>query len=451
LTTTVHRLRREDLEGPAGRAAAWLGANGAGPGDRVAVVAHNHPSTLAMAHGALRSGVVPVLLGPGLPPDERDWIVRDARPAVVVDDPAGLPLGEAGTAAPPDLAEVPLGRPMMYTSGTSGRRKGVWSAVMPEPLARDWAADEQDLWAPRAGRPFLVCSPLSHSAGYRAATSALLAGAALFLMERFDAAEVVRLLANEPVTGTFLVPTHLRRIMALGDDLPRPRAAARVLHAGEPCPEHLKRRAMAWLPQGTLWEFYGSTEGQFTAISPEEWLERPGSVGRARRGRTLSIRDPGEDGVGTVAVTAPPFARWEYWGDPEATAAAWDGDSFTAGDLGRLDDDGYLWLMARRDDLIISGGVNVYPAEVERALLAHPMVDEAVVFGVPDPEWGQRVTAAVAARGVTAGDLQAWVRDHLEPARRPKTVAVVESLPRTPTGKVDRRAARGLSAQDTDP
>ena len=442
---TIHRLRRDDLEGPARRAAAWLAANGAGTGDRVAFVARNHPSTLALAHGALRSGVVPVLLGPGLPAEERDWIVRDARPAVVVDDPAALPLDDT-TGDGLDLAEVPLGRPMLYTSGTSGRRKGVWSGVLPDPLARDWAEDERDLWAPQPGRPFLVCSPLSHSAGYRAATSALLTGATLVLQERFDAATVVRLLAEEPLTGTFLVPTHLRRILALGDDLPRPRAVTRVLHAGEPCPEHIKRQAMAWLPEGTLWEFYGSTEGQFTAISPGEWLARPGSVGRARGGRTLTVRDPGPDGVGTVHVTAPPFARWEYWNDPEATAAAWDGDAFTAGDLGRLDGDGYLFLMARRDDLIISGGVNVYPAEVERALLAHPAVEEAVVFGVPDPEWGERVTAVVAAPGVTARDLQEWVRERLEPARRPRAIAVLEALPRTPTGKLDRSTARGMGA-----
>src|SRR6266511_2222825 len=119
---TIHRLRRDDLEGPARRAAAWLAANGAGTGDRVAVVARNHPSTLALAHGALRSGVVPVLLGPGLPAEERDWIVRDARPAVVVDDPAALPLDDT-TGDGLDLAEVPLGRPMLDTSGTSGDRK----------------------------------------------------------------------------------------------------------------------------------------------------------------------------------------------------------------------------------------------------------------------------------------------------------------------------------------
>ena len=250
---------------------------------------------------------------------------------------------------------------------------------------------------------------------------------------------MVGLLAEEPVTGTFLVPTHLRRIFALGDSPPA-RAARRILHAGEPCPESLKRRALEWLPD-SLWEFYGSTEGQFTAISPDEWLDHPDSVGRARRERRLEVADPGADGVGTVYVTAPEFARWEYWSDRERTAAAWRGDAFTVGDLGRLDDDGYLYLSARREDLVISGGVNVYPAQVELVLLEHPAVREAAVFGVPDAVWGQRVCAAVVAEA-SRDDLLAWLHGRVDGAHRPKDVIVVDALPRTATGKVDRERLR---------
>src|SRR5437588_2169170 len=253
------------------------------------------------------------------------------------------------------------------------------------------------------------------------------------MLERFDAETVVRVLAEEPVTGTFLVPTHLRRIFALQDP-PPPRAARRILHAGEPCPDELKRRALEWLPD-TLWEFYGSTEGQFTAISPEEWLEHPGSVGRARRGRRLEIAEPDGEGVGTVYVSAPAFAKWEYWRDPERTHQGWRSDMFTAGDLGRLSDD-YLYLTSRREDLIISGGVNVYPAEIERVLLEHPEVREAAVFGVPDPAWGQRVCAAVVA-DATREQLERWLHERLHGAHRPKHVIMVETLPRTPTGKID--------------
>jgi acyl-CoA synthetase (AMP-forming)/AMP-acid ligase II len=330
---------------------------------------------------------------------------------------------------------------MLYTSGTTGRRKGVWCGVFSEDLARGWAEDEWDLWAPEPPAPFLVCSPLFQSAAYRSATAAITAGAPVLLLDRFDAETVVRTMATEPVSGTFFVPTHLRRIHALGE-VPSPRSAKRVLHAGEPCPEPLKRWAMQWLPD-VLWEFYGSTEGQFTAISPAEWLERPGSVGRARRGRRLEIVDADGDGVGKVYVSAPAFGRWEYWRDRGRTAEAWRGDSFTVGDLGRLDDAGYLYLVARREDLIISGGVNVYPAEVERVLLDHARVEDAAVFGVSDPEWGERVCAAVTG-SATEEELRAWATAHLEGPKRPKSFLVLDAFPRTASGKVRRDELRRL-------
>jgi acyl-CoA synthetase (AMP-forming)/AMP-acid ligase II len=435
--TTVHELDANDIEALAARAAGWLRDKGLGQGDRVAVVTTNNPRLLAVAHGALRTGIVPVFVNPNLHEQERDWILEDSRPTLVVDD-----LDQVDwDAVPADLADVPLGHPMLYTSGTTGRPKGVWRGVLSEEHARGWVEDEQDLWAPDPDATFLVCSPLYHSAGYRSATSALLAGARVLLLDRFDAATVARLLHDEPITGTFLVPTHLRRIFALGDP-PPVRAARRILHAGEPCPEPLKRRAIEWLGNA-LWEFYGSTEGQFTSISATEWGEHPESVGRARRERSLQIVDPDADGVGTVYVTAPPFARWEYWGDAERTKQAWRGDRFTVGDLGRLDDDGYLFLHARREDLIISGGVNVYPAEVERVVLEHPAVHEAAGFGVPDREWGERVCVAVVA-DLPSARVADWLHERLDGAHRPKDVVLVESLPRTSTGKIDRQKLRDL-------
>jgi acyl-CoA synthetase (AMP-forming)/AMP-acid ligase II len=433
---TVFELDPGRVTAMAARAAGWLASRGVRSGDRVAVSTPNDPRLLALAHGALRTGIVPVFVNPSLQPPERAWIAKDSRPALVIDELDAVAWDDAPTA---ELADVPLGHPMLYTSGTTGRPKGVWRGVLSEQHALAWAQDERDLWAPDPEAAFLVCSPLYHSAGYRSATAALLAGARVLLLDRFDAVTVIGLLADEDVSGVFLVPTHLRRIFALGDP-PRARAARRVLHAGEPCPEPLKRRALEWVPEA-LWEFYGSTEGQFTAISPQEWLERPGSVGRARRGRRLEIVDPGPDGVGTVHVSAPDFARWEYWNDPERTAAAWRGDLFTVGDLGRLDADGYLHLSARREDLVISGAVNVYPAQVELVLLEHPAVHEAAVFGAPDPDWGQRVCAAVVA-DTDARDILAWLHDRLDGAHRPKDLLVVDSLPRTATGKVDRDRLR---------
>ena len=167
-------------------------------------------------------------------------------------------------------------------------------------------------------------------------------------------------------TTTFMAPSALHRLMDVGAGAGRDRfdALRLLVHAGSPCPATLKREAMARVGPDVLWEFYGSTEGQFTVCSPDEWLARPGTVGRARSGRSLSVDDDG-----TIWCRPPDFARFIYWRDEAKTASAWREGAFTVGDLGRLDADGYLFIDGRRDDLIISGGVNVYPAEVEGVLL----------------------------------------------------------------------------------
>ncbi len=421
------------VEAGASRAAAWMHDEGVRAGDRVAIVASNHPRYVEVTLGALRTGVVPVLVNVHLGLDERERILKDSDPALVVTDDWPDPTGQGA-----ELAPHPLARPMNYTSGTTGVAKGVWSGVLNEADAAALAADEQDLWDACPGETYLVCSPLYHSAPHRITVSALAAGASVVVFDSLDAGAVAHAFVQERVAGAFLVPTHLRRLLT--DSFAAPNAR-RILHAGEPCPEPLKRRAIDAFGVSNLWEFYGSTEGQFAVCPSQEWLERPGTVGRARSGRRLSIDDLGRDGVGTVYVGAPPFARWEYWRDPERTSAAWRGGSFTVGDLGRLDDDGYLFLEGRREDLIISGGVNVYPAEVERVLESHSAVVESAVFGVDDPEWGQRVCAAVVG-DVTPDAVVAYARERLPGSHSPKRVVVVEALPRTPSGKVLRSQLR---------
>ncbi len=417
----MFELTRETVEPAARAAAAWLSVRGLRAGDRVAIVAENVPGFVPFTLGALRTGIVPVLVNVHLAPDERDRILADADPALVVDH---FP-DESGSA---ELAPFPLARPMHYTSGTTGQAKGVWSGPFTPDEAEAFAIDERELWAPEPEETFLVCSPLYHSAPHRITISALLAGARVLVFERFDAAEVARAFVDERVTGAFLVPTHLRRLLATSFD---PRFAKRVLHAGEPCPDALKRGALDVFPSGSLWEFYGSTEGQFTLCSPAEWLQRPGTVGRARQGRELFIRDD------LIYVRPPSFAHWEYWRDPEKTQTAWSDGAFTVGDMGRIDDDGYLFIEGRREDLIISGGVNVYPAEVERVLLEHPDVIEAAVFGRPDDDFGQRVCAAFVGDADPAA-LRAWARERLPGSHAPKAIVRMDALPRTATGKVRR-------------
>jgi len=297
--------------------------------------------------------------------------------------------------------------------------------------------------APPLGRPIhLTSAPL------RFATGTLLAGGRVVVPGPFEPETVTTAIREHQPTTMFCVPTQLQRLFTHWDALhdsgggtPDLRSFRMVAHAGAPCPEWVKRRLIEDFPDGATWEFYGSTEGQFTACRSEEWLQRPGTLGQARPGRVMEA-----DQHGQLWCVVPPHARFTYLGDPEKTAAAWReldaGSAFTVGDLGRVDEAGYVFLDGRREDLIISGGVNVYPAEVERVLGEVPGVEDIAVFGVEDERWGQRVCAAVVG-GADAGVLDVELledhaRRHLAPAKRPKEYLRLDTLPRTPTGKVRR-------------
>jgi acyl-CoA synthetase (AMP-forming)/AMP-acid ligase II len=365
-------------------------------------------------------------------PGERDALMADAEVSLAVLDDEGLS-GLLG-GEPAELAPYPLARPMHYTSGTTGRAKGVWSGVLDDAAARRLFDDEADLWGFDAADTHLVCSPMYHSVSVRFAAGTLLRGGRLVVMSHFDAGVCAVVVRRYRPTTTFLAPTALARLLH-HDDAPDMLDPFRlVVHAGSPCPPALKWEAIARARPGALWEFYGSTEGQFTVCSPEEWIERPGTVGRARPARRLAVDDDG-----TVWCRCPTFARFRYWHDEDATAAAWRGDMFTVGDVGRLDADGYLFLDGRRDDLVITGGVNVYPAEVEAVLAEAPGVVETAVFGVTDPTWGERVCAAVVG-GVDEAALRHHAATRLAPYKRPKQYYRVAELPRTATGKLRRRA-----------
>jgi long-chain acyl-CoA synthetase len=411
------------------RVAGALASAGVVAGDRIALMLPASGGMLAAVLGALRRGAVPVLLDPALPARERAELLADCRPALVVADEAGLAALLDGP--PVELAPAPLARPMHYTSGTTGRRKGVWSGTLSEADAAALLAEETRLWGFDAADRHLVFSPLYHSAPLRFAMCTLLVGGTVLLPGRFEPTTVLDAIARYRPTTAFCVPTQLRRLFAVGT-LPALGSFRLLAHAGEPCPYPLKRRLIEELPPDTVWEFYGSTEGQFTACSTAEWQARPGTVGRARLGRTLRVAEDG-----TIWCGVPPFARFTYWDDPVKTATAWHGDEFTVGDVGRLDEEGYLYLDGRRGDLVITGGVNVYPREVELVLGECPGVDQVAVFGLADERWGQRLCAAVVGT-VTPAQLDGFARTRLPAARRPKDYFLVPELPRTGTGKIRR-------------
>ena len=430
MTIRTWLITPQESERDQRRAAGALHRAGLESGDRVALAVPNSPEVLAVVLGASRVGIVPVLLNATLLPAELDALIADAGARVVLRSPAEVAALLDG-APEADLFAVPLCRPMHYTSGTSGRPKGVWPGVLDERAAREMHEDEASVWGLGPGDTHLTCSPLYHSVAIRFSGQTLLRGANLVLLERFDASTVARAFGEHRVRSVFMVPTHLQRLLAR-PEAPDLSGIRLLAHAGAACPAALKRQLFERFPDGSVWEFYGASEGQFTVCPPDEWLAHPGTVGRARPGRRLEIDDEGH-----IWCHVPDFARWSYWNDPEKTAAAWRGDAFTVRDLGRLDDDGYLYLDGRRDDLIISGGMNVYPAEVEQALGDLEGIEEIAVFGAPDEQWGQRVCAAVVG-DVPPAALMELARARLAGYKRPKDIYRVTDLPRTGTGKIRR-------------
>lgn len=425
----IERVTAAESERAQRRAAGALRARGLRRGDRVAVIASSAPSTyVAVALGALRTGVVPVLLNPALLPSEQQVLLDDAEPSLVLRD---ADLASLLDGPEVELAPAPLARPMLYTSGTTGRPKGVWSGVLDEDDAAALLDEERELWGFTQSDVHVVASALYHSAPLRFAAGTLLAGGDVVFLGGFDAQRMKDAIATHRPTTTFVAPAHLQRLFGAGE-LPPLDSFRLVAHAGAPCPEPIKEEALRRFPEGSVWEFYGSTEGQFTACPPADWRSHPGTVGRARKNRTLAIDDDG-----MIWCTVPRWARFTYWRDPEKTARAWRGDAFSVFDLGSLDADGFLYLDGRRDDLIITGGVNVYPLEVERALLAHPQVADAAVFPLDDERWGQMVCAAVVGDASDA-TLETWLAERLAPYKRPKRLVRVDAIPHTPTGKVRR-------------
>ena len=342
---------------------------------------------------------------------------------------------------------------IVYTSGTTGKPKGVRRE-----LGRGDVLATLDLFASvvlgddwRDGGVHLVSAPLYHRGPFIVAMVALHCGHRLVLMDRWMPESALELIEREQVTTCYVVPTMMHRLVRLPDTKREQfdvGSLRYVLHSAAPCPIDVKHSLIEWWGP-VVYETYGGTEGGGTRVTPAEWLERPGTVGRPWDGAEIHILDeegnpcpPGVDGFVYIKPTSPNF---EYFRDPDKTASIKMGDLHTLGDIGHVDDAGYLFLRGRRHDLIISGGVNIYPAEVEDALLSSPEVLDAAVVGVADEEWGESVKAiVVAAPGVNADDsLRERLLDHcrsrLAGFKCPRTIEFRDTLPRTSAGKMYKR------------
>jgi long-chain acyl-CoA synthetase len=450
----------ETLDRRADQAARAFRRLGVQNGDRVAIALGNRPEFFEAAEGVARAGATTVPVSWRFKADEIRYMVDDSQALLLVFEPgmegevAGLPaysLEEyrAAAAAEPAkplaaAADFVVPNAEVYTSGTTGRPKAVERTNVPAP-----PMNFLEFWGLAGpGETHLCCAPVYHSQPRAFAQFALAAGHMLVLMERFDAEEFLRAIDRERVTWVSMAPIHFVRVLALPDEV-RARydlsSLRLVMHSAAPCPVDVKRRIMDVFPADTVWELYGGTEALFTMVSPGEWLERPGTVGRAGPGITVRIldEDGAELGPGEVGTVYASQSHFSYRGAPEATAESWRGDFFTLGEMGHLDEDGYLFLHDRKKDMIVTGGSNVYSAEVEAVLITHPAVADVAVIGIPHAEFGEEVKAIVeVTTPVDTGELVAFCREHLAHYKCPRSVDFVEVLPRDPSGKVRKRELR---------
>lgn len=462
-----------DLFALTGRYANALAASGVAPGDRVAVQVEKSPEAYGLYLAVLRLGAIYVPLNPAHTPAEVEYFLRDAAPAAFVCDPRGVqtmrPLAEAcgvpalltldaaggGTladraAAQPGAFATAISAPddvaaILYTSGTTGRQKGALLShgnlsSNAEALTRAWGFTPRDR--------LLHALPLFHAHGlFIAAHCALFSGSAMIFLPRFAADRVLALLPR--ATVLMGVPTFYTRLLDLPGLGPEACRGVRLFTSGSAPLLAETSRAFTARTGHAILERYGMTEAVVITSNPLEGERRPGSVGRPLEGVALRIVDA-EDrpvpagAVGLVQIRGPAVTRG-YWRQPEKTAEAFTSDGwFRTGDLGTLSDDGYLTLVGRNSDLVISGGFNVYPKEVELVLDALPGVAESAVIGVPHRDLGEAVAAVVVRRdpALDADAILEALRGRLAPYKLPRRVHFVDALPRNAMGKVLKTVLR---------
>ncbi len=431
-------LSYAELDRRAAVAARELRERGAGAADRVAIKLPNSPAFVAAYFGALRLGAVVVPLNPLLAPPEIAERVASSTPVVFVDEE--LPTeGEAGG----DVVDRNDTDPavILFTSGTSGRPKG---AILTQSGILAAARNAADAMALTQDDVVLGAAPFSHVLGQSTGIfSTLLAGAAVSVVGRFEPEQTLATMTRTRTTILLGVPTMciaLCQAARSADELP----PVRIAHVGGAAVPVEVARDFERTFGGDVYEGYGLTELSGIATTYTVGQERkPGSVGMPLGGTEMRIHDPDERGVGEVQFRGPSVIPG-YWNDHEATSEAIDAEGWLAtGDMGYVDEEGYLFLVDRKKELIIRGGYNVYPREVEEALYAHPDVLEAAVVGVPHETLGEEVAALVVRRpGATldADELEAWARERVAAYKYPRRVVFVDELPKGPTGKILKRA-----------
>jgi fatty-acyl-CoA synthase len=480
-----------ELEERSARLANHLHDLGLRPGDVIAFISENRPEVFVVYWAALRSGLYVTAVNHNLGTDEAAYIVADcgarallasaskrdlveavaAQVAVEhrlafggnVDGFADFETALAGSTAEP-LAEQPHGDDFLYSSGTTGRPKGIKIPLLPisvdEP-GYPYVAIFGGLFGYGPDTVYLSPAPAYHAAPLRFMGVIHALGGTVVLMEKFDAAGFLDAVERYAVTDTQVVPTMFVRLLKLSDEV---RLAAdlsslrQVVHAAAPCPVEVKRQVIDWLGP-IVHEYYASTEAiGATYVGSADWLAHPGTVGKPLLGvpricdTTGLVLGPHQVGTVYFERDEMPFS---YHGDPEKTAATQHPDHptwATVGDLGYLDEEGYLYLTDRKAFMIISGGVNIYPQEIEDVYTLHPEVADIAVIGVPDEEMGERVVAYVEPAGAPAADLTdrlaEFGREHIARFKVPREFILTDDLPRTPTGKLVKGTLKDRYAKE---
>lgn len=480
LVTRYGERSFSELNARANRLARLFARHGIGEGDAVAVVTKNRPEFVETYLAALRSGIRFTPANWHLTGEETGYIIDNCEAKAVIYD-ASLGTAEAAAAHaencrlrlaaggaiagfddfeaaiagedPADLEHPVRGSQMLYTSGTTGRPKGVYRRQPPtqRSMAQALAAGDPERDRCLCTGPAYHAAPLAFNV-----TAPLNAGVGVVMMDQWDAEETLRLIERYRITHTHMVATMFHRLLQLPEAV-RARydvsSLKLVMHGAAPCPVHVKRAIIDWFGP-IVYEYYAATEGGNNfGIDSEAWLRKPGSVGTTPTPENTRILDEAGDDVpqgtvGTIYFRAPEEGRFEYFKAPEKTRESYRGEWFTLGDMGYLDEDGYLFLTGRSAETIISGGVNIYPQEIDSVLLAHPAVLDLCTVGVPNEEWGEEVKAVVQLKpGVTpspalAEEILGFARARLPGFKCPRSVEFVEELPRLPSGKIQRRLVR---------